>query len=269
MKLTKALASEYEQLFATSQVRPERVAAIDAIVDRSVPNKARYEAVAATVGTPWYVVAAIHNLEGGQRFTTHLHNGDPLTARTTHVPKGRPLTGTPPFTWEESAADALTLKGFDRVGTWAVPTMLYQLEKYNGFGYRRHHPEVLSPYLWSFTTAYTKGKYVADGSFSATAVSKQCGAVALIKRFVARGIVALPGQLPPAADQEEEEMARFVKAAGQDAVYLTNGIHRRWVSSHAKLRELSIKLGVPEEVVEISADGLDDFVLVGPPPDRP
>lgn len=77
------------------------------------------------------------------------------------------------------------------------------------------------------------------------------------------------GSSRPADDGEEEEMARFVKAAGQNAVYLTNGIHRRWINSRAKMDELSLKLGVPKEVVEISADGLDDLILVGPPPDRP
>lgn len=266
MRLTKALASEYEQLFATSQVRPERVAAIDVIVDRTVKNKARYEAVAARLGVPWYVVAAIHNLEAGQRFTAHLHNGDPLTARTVKEPPGRPKTGAPPFTWEQSAVDALEGKGLHKVGTWTLPVMLYEMERYNGFGYRKRHPEVLTPYLWSFTTAYTKGKFVKDGEFSPAAVSQQCGAVALLKRLADRRVIVLPGSNRPADDQEDEEMARFVKAAGQDAVFLTNGIHRRWVSSRAKLKELSTKLGVPEQIVEISADGLDDFILVGPPP---
>jgi lysozyme family protein len=191
------LAGEYEQLFANCRIRPERVPAIDTIAARSVANMARYEAVGVQVGTPWYVIAAIHNLESGQRFTTHLHNGDPLTARTTHVPAGRPLTGAPPFSWEASASDALKLQGFHTVGTWTLPVMLFRFERYNGFGYRKHHPEVLSPYLWSFTTAYTKGKFVADGKFSATAVSQQCGAVALLLRLAARNDIDLPAGSPP------------------------------------------------------------------------
>lgn len=272
MRLTKALEREYERLFATSQIRPGREDEIDPIVDQLAANKARYEAVAADVGVPWYVIAVIHSLECGRSFSAHLHNGDPLTARTTHEPPGRPTAGTPPFTWEDSATDAMKYKGLHDVGTWTLPVMLFQLERYNGFGYREHHPEVPSPYLWSFTTAYTQGKYVKDGEFSATAVSKQCGAVALIKRLAARDVIVLPGgQARPAGDQEEEEeeMTRFVKVAGQDAVYLTNGIHRRWINSRAKMAELSAKLGVPKEIVEISADGLDDLILVGPPPDKP
>ena len=65
----------------------------------------------------------------------HLHNGDPLQARTVHVPSGRPVVGSPPFTWRQSALDALTLKGFHEVGDWSVPHMLYLLEKYNGTAY--------------------------------------------------------------------------------------------------------------------------------------
>jgi len=56
---------------------------------------------------------------------------------------------------------------------------------------------VLSPYLWSFTTAYTKCKFVADGSFSATAVSKQCGAVALLLQYAARKDIELLGGSAP------------------------------------------------------------------------
>ncbi len=189
--LTSALRNEYASLFETSHVNHEQVAVVDRVVDGAVRNKDRYLAVAVTVGCPWYVVAVIHNLEAGFNFAAHLHNGDPLTARTTHVPKGRPAAGSPPFTWETSAIDALTSHGFDTHKDWVVPGMLFKLEQYNGFGYRKHHPDVLSPYLWSFTNHYKSGKFVADGRFDHDAVSKQCGAVALLERMVARKLVVL------------------------------------------------------------------------------
>jgi lysozyme family protein len=194
MELTKALSQEYDRLFASCTVRHEQVAGIDRIADRSVKNQARYEAVAATVGCPWFVIAALHNLEAGQRFTTHLHNGDALTARTVHVPKNRPRSGQPPYAWETSATDALN--ALKKVGEWTIPVMLFQMEQYNGFGYRRRHPEVLSPYLWSFTNHYAKGKFVADGKFSSSAVSKQCGTVALLLRMKARKDIVLAGAAP-------------------------------------------------------------------------
>jgi lysozyme family protein len=193
MKLTDELSKEYERLFRTCRLGRDHLAAIDKIADLSVKNQERYEAVAAKLHMPWFVIATIHSLEAGQRFTTHLHNGDPLSARTKKEPPGRPKTGSPPFTWEVSAIDALRGRGLHKVGDWTLPVMLFQLEGYNGFGYRQRHPEVLSPYLWSFTSAYTKGKFVSDGKFSAATVSKQCGGAALLKRMQARKLIALPG----------------------------------------------------------------------------
>lgn len=77
------------------------------------------------------------------------------------------------------------------------------------------------------------------------------------------------GQAPGGPDRDEEgegdELTRFVKTAGSPAVYVTNGIHRRWVKTQAKKAEL-VRLGVEDTVVEISQDGLDDLQLVGPAP---
>jgi hypothetical protein len=126
-------------------------------------------------------------MECGQNFTQHLHNGDPLSARTTHVPAGRPREGAPPFTWEESAADALKGEGLPDWDDWSIPGMLYTLEGYNGWGYRRFHPEVKSPYLWSGTNHYSSGKYVADNKWSATAVSAQIGTATLLRRIAEKG----------------------------------------------------------------------------------
>src|SRR5262249_26048617 len=111
------------------------------------------------------------------------------TARTVNVPAGMPKTGAPPFTWEESATDALQARNLNHVTDWGLPGTLYQLEAYNGFGYRSNHPEVLTPYLWSFSSNYTSGKYVADHKFDPTAVSKQCGAAVLLRRMSELGII--------------------------------------------------------------------------------
>jgi lysozyme family protein len=195
-QLDAALRTEYERLFAGCRVRSDRAGAVDGIVDRLVAARTRYAGLETVLGTPWHVVAAIHSLESGQRFDRHLHNGDPLTARTTHVPAGRPPRGNPPFTWEASAQDALQLHGFDRWHDWSVAGVMYKLEQYNGWGYRQFHPQVLSPYLWSFSQHYQKGKYVADGHFDPNAVSQQCGAAVLLRRMVDRGLI--PAWMPPA-----------------------------------------------------------------------
>jgi lysozyme family protein len=61
--------------------------------------------------------------------------------------------------------------------------MLYLLEKYNGLGYRMRG--VPTPYLWSFSNLYEKGKFVQDGRYDPEAVSKQCGAALMLKAVAA------------------------------------------------------------------------------------
>ena len=190
VRFTEALRGEYQQLFDACQIRPARAPEAERLVVRLLANKARYAAVGEPLGIPWQVVGVIHNMECSQNLGQHLHNGDPLCARTTHVPAGRPARGEPPFTWEESATDALTMAGLAQWSDWSIPGMLYCLEGYNGWGYRLHHPEVKSPYLWSASNQYLSGKYVSDGTWSDTAVSAQCGAASLLRRMAEKGELA-------------------------------------------------------------------------------
>ena len=194
MNLTTSLEREYADLWKSCAIRPADLAEVDALVDRIAAHKARYSAVGKPLGVPWHVVGIIHMLEASGNFATQLHNGDPLTARTTHVPKGRPVHGSPPFTWEESATDALTFDGVAEWKDWSVPGTLFVFERFNGFGYRPHG--IHSPYLWSFSNEYTKGKFTGDGVFSPTAVSAQCGAAVLLSRMVKRGIAMVKTVTP-------------------------------------------------------------------------
>lgn len=183
VRYTSALQADYQQLFDACQIQKQRAAEIEATVACITHNRTRYEAVGTPLGIPWFVVGLIHCMEGGLNFATHLHNGDPLTARTVHVPVGRPRDGAPTFTWEDSASDALCLRNLHKWSDWSLPGTLYQIEGYNGFGYRLHHPEVHTPYLWGGSSWYVSGKYVADGTWSPSAVSKQCGAAVLLRRM--------------------------------------------------------------------------------------
>ena len=189
VNLTAQLQTEYDRLWQTCQVRPERRATAAALADRIVQNRARYEAAGKPHGVPWYVVGIIHQLESNGNFQTHLHNGDPLTARTVRVPAGRPATGNPPFRWETSAADALVDARLNTWTDWSPAGTLFVLERYNGFGYRKPEIAINSPYLWSFSTHYTKGKFIRDREYSPTAVSGQCGAAVLLQTLAERGLV--------------------------------------------------------------------------------
>jgi lysozyme family protein len=179
----------YEGLFQSCVISPAKAGSILWYRQRMVEGRPRYENVGSDMNIPWYFIAVIHALEGSCNFRTHLHNGDPLSARTVNVPAGRPANGNPPFSWEESARDALTMDYFDRQTDWTLAPILYRLERFNGWGYFWRGLE--TPYLWSFSNHYTRGKFVRDGVYDPDAVSDQAGAAVLLKDMVNRGIVTL------------------------------------------------------------------------------
>ena len=188
--LSRLLRQEYQQRFDAARVSPARQEVVAHSVRKMLANRARYERITRSMTMPWYFVAIIHGLEADFRFDAHLHNGDPLTGRTVHVPAGRPAQGKPPFSWEESAIDAIALNRYDKWNDWSVAGMLVAWERYNGLGYRPHG--IHSPYVWACTDLYAKGRYVADGKFDANAESRQCGAVAMLKGLIATGSVSPP-----------------------------------------------------------------------------
>ncbi|WP_296679205.1 hypothetical protein [Novosphingobium sp.] len=174
------LAEEYRSWFAAAALRPQHESSASWHLTMFRQSRSRYQSVSRRMGVPWYFIAAIHGLEASFNFRAHLHNGDfPLSRRTRQVPAGRPLTWLPPSEWEDSAADALRLMGFAGQSDWSLPRLLYRLEAYNGFGYRRAGRA--SPYLWSFSNLYERGKFVADGHFDPQARSQQCGAAVMLK----------------------------------------------------------------------------------------
>ncbi|MBK7423434.1 MAG: hypothetical protein IPJ48_10235 [Propionivibrio sp.] len=177
------LQSEYAAWYAACQLRAERKGELAYYLKRLTQGQAIYQQVGTELNIPWVFIGITHGMECGFNFKAHLHNGDPLSARTVQVPKGRPATGNPPFTWSQSARDALIYKGYHQVADWSVPHMLHLFERYNGMGYRRRG--VPTPYLWSYSNLYEKGKFVADGHFDPEAVSKQCGAALMLKAVLA------------------------------------------------------------------------------------
>ena len=220
--LTAALREEYETLFARLRVHPERAGDIARLWQRINESSARatYMAVAAETRVPWFVVAIIHSLEATLRFDTHLHNGDPLTARTVRVPAGRPQAWNPTAPlrerWIASAIDALRHDSLDRLPAWNIAHIAFALERYNGFGYRRNHPAVKSPYLWSFSDVYTRGKYRADGLFDPRLVSQQCGGMVLLRHMMTADATIAAALGPVRADAGAPPAAAFPAVDGPE-----------------------------------------------------
>lgn len=163
-----------------------QIAQIEHVVSLALLNQDLYQTVSKTSNIPWPLIAAIHFRESNQKFNCHLHNGDPLSARTVHAPAGRPLTGSAPFSWTESAIDALSEVW--RPILWDIPSCLGFLEHYNGLGYQKHR--VNTPYLWDFTDQYTSGLYASDGIFEPELKESRPGCVAIL-HYLEKGGISL------------------------------------------------------------------------------
>lgn len=190
------LAQDYALCWAACRINPDRISDVNAATNEMLKGRSRYQAVSARAnGVPWQLIGIMHGLECGYSFFKHLHNGDSLEAPTHRVPAGRPPGWNGTGSWEDSAVDAVQFK-FRGITNWTLPQMLYALESFNGFGYRPRG--VRSPYLWSFSNLYTKGRYIADHVFDPESVSKQVGSALILKTLEQRGLFALsaPGTAP-------------------------------------------------------------------------
>jgi len=188
MKFNDELKKEYKYLYNemtyTYNVYINKYI-VNKIINAIEKNYDTYIEVEIYTGVPWYFIACLHSMESNLDFKKHLHNGDSLLNKTVNIPVGRP-EGKPPFTWVDSAIDAIEYLNLHKWNDWTIEGTLFKLEEYNGFGYRKYHPHVKSPYLWSGTNHYKSGKYIADGKWSETAISKQVGAAVILKELITR-----------------------------------------------------------------------------------
>jgi lysozyme family protein len=161
-----------------TQARLTRGPEFKPVAARLVSRKARYQAISAKTGVPWFVIAVIHEREAGADpgFGSNIANGQPWSKVTTIVPEGRG-----PFqSFEDAAYDALVncAPYAGKWKDWSAGGTLTLLEQYNGLGYANRG--LPSPYIWSGTDQYAKGKYVRDGVFDANAIDKQLGCAGLL-----------------------------------------------------------------------------------------
>lgn len=182
----------YTQLWDTMVIRPEWYDKAIMLAKKIVVGQPKYAAAVHGTGVPWWFVGVVHAMECGLKFTTHLHNGDKLTGRTVRVPKGRPpVVEGFPIDWVYSARDAIAYERLTGVTDWSLPSVLYHWHRFNGIQNKYKKLGIPTPYLWSGSKHYVKGKYVRDGEFDPNAVSKQVGAAVLLKALIELGAVSL------------------------------------------------------------------------------
>lgn len=166
----------YASLYRTCSILPEWEDRVDKQASQIAANKARYATSVVGTSIPWVFPALIHILESGGRFDCQILNGQKWNKVTTIEPIGK----GPWTSWLESTRYAL--RAYTSHQSWSPAFILQQLEKHNGWGYR--YRGVHSPYLWSGTNhGVGVGKYVSDGTYSPSAVSKQVGAAALFLKL--------------------------------------------------------------------------------------
>jgi lysozyme family protein len=214
------LQAEYADLLQRMVVQPNHATAVKQIATRLLGTKSRYQAVSQATGVPWFVIAAIHNRESDADFTTYLGNGEPLSRPTRLVPAGR----GPFASWEAGAIDALRFDGLEQVTAWSPERACYEIEKFNGFAYRSKQPPVNSPYLWSFSNNYEKGKFVRDHVFDPNAVDPQCGAIPIVKEIMAQDATAV---FPAATTPQGPPAPLAVGARGDRVIDLQNALKQR------------------------------------------
>lgn len=181
---------DQEVRWRSAVVSPKNRIALDVVIASYKRNEWRYQSAAnARPGTiPPQIICALHWRESDADWKTNLGQGDSLQRRTVHVPKGRIPDKEPPYTWEVAAEDALFVTDHMDKADWkTIQGALDKAESYNGFGYRRYG--IPSPYLFSGTSVYKRGKFSGDGHFDSHAIDRQMGCVAIWKWMQQRGIV--------------------------------------------------------------------------------
>jgi lysozyme family protein len=174
-----ALTQDYISTLATARVIPSRAYEINKVAEKLLPFVPKYDAVEKITLVPSVWQATVFEREASSNFNLYFGNGDPLDRRTTHVPAGRgPFLG--PDAWVNGALDAIHLDRIGAMTTW--PQFLFSAEKWNGFGPRSHGKH--SGYLWGGMTAYTGGKYVADGVWNPNYYDQQLGVVPVALRMI-------------------------------------------------------------------------------------
>jgi uncharacterized protein (TIGR02594 family) len=268
VKFDENFKREALDLWNKAEVEPTKLKEVDAQVKNYLlKNKDRYVAVSKKTRVPWFVIGCLHYMEGSCNFTTHLHNGDSLKARTIQVPAGRPKIGTPPFSWEDSAIDAL---GYDHLANetdWSIPHILYLCEAYNGFGYRSHN--VPSAYVWAGTTVAKPGRYIADRVWSATSMSTRCACASMLKTLIKTGEINTPIDSNSVPAPLPAWITLKNGSKGDNVKLLQTELNEHFETTltpdgnFGNITEKAVK--VAEKMLEIPIDGVvteDDFKLI-------
>lgn len=171
----------YTNLWAKLTIKPGADSkSADKFANMIIKGERLYQRVEALTGVPWFFVGALHMRESSCSFAGVLHNGEKIIGKNKKTTKEPPGRG--PFkTWEESAVDAIKLKGLHKIKEWPISRMGFEAERFNGIGYVLRG--VNSPYVWAGSNLEQTGKYVADHVWDKDFDDPQIGVMTVLKRL--------------------------------------------------------------------------------------
>lgn len=186
-----SLLAENTKRWRKAKFDPSKQAAARSVARKLVAAeaKARYEGIADRIAKmghniPWWVIAVIHDREclkqrdGSLSWSCNIAQGSPFSVRSKIIPRNGPFRS-----FEDAAVDALVVQA-PRAALntdWSAGGVMTILERYNGLGYaKKGRP---SPYIWSGTDQYVKGKYVRDGVYDPNVVDAQLGVAIVLSEM--------------------------------------------------------------------------------------
>lgn len=161
------------------KIKPSFWPAAQKFAKRALSHKAEYMAISETIKNqtgkyvPWWFIPLVHEREcvrGVDNWTCNIAQGSPFNAKSRVVPYNGPF-----HSFREAAIAALVNEAPHAANNtnWSGGGAMTIAEAYNGTGYAKKG--LPSPYVWSGSNRYIKGKYVADHKFDPNKVDTQLG----------------------------------------------------------------------------------------------
>lgn len=166
-------------------------------------HKAQYQRIAEEImqrhqlHVPWWAIPLVHEREcvrGVDNWDCNIAQGELYNIKSRIIPHSGPFVS-----FNAAAMDALVVQApqLAKWNNWSLGGVATINEMYNGTGYAKRG--LPSPYVWSGTNIYVKGKYVRDGKYDPNAIDTQIGVIVTLKALMQLDPtivleVELPGQ---------------------------------------------------------------------------
>lgn len=218
-----SLLAENTKRWSRMKIKPSFWSAAQKFAKRALAHKEEYQAIADTIKNkynkhvPWWFIPLVHEREcirGVDNWTCNIAQGDPFNRKSRHVPYNGPFSS-----FREAAIAALVNEAPHAASNtnWSGGGAMTIAEAYNGMGYAKKNTS--SPYVWSGTSEYIKGKYVADHKYNPNFVDTQLGVAISLKAMMELDpSIVLDGDVPNQDSTPRKAETAVVASGGSTGV---------------------------------------------------